>query len=234
MKILSMLCLVFLVTSAAGPALAQCPIAGEYTAADSLLNGRYSEAWCGAGGEPLIPGRPGNTGNAMSFNGSVLGGQWKLWGMHIDGNGAVEVGSNLDTNGTGWIEYETNYLGGQFWLSKDYLWGDGVNDLTGNVTAFNVRTRVTLVLGNVVGATSNIYMTGAFPDCPNCVLEYTFGNAMLVWRSDWSQPEPSPYPAFLCGAASGEYSDVCCMTIKIHCGVGVEESSWGAIKEIYR
>lgn len=234
MKILKILFSVSISLVLALPVLAQCPNQGEYSTTDSLLDGRYSEAWCGAGGEPIMPGRPGNTGNGMSWNGINLGTQWKVWGMYADENGAVEVARNVDGLGNGWIEYETNYLGGQFWLTKDFAWSDGINDLTGTVTEFNIRARVTLVMGEVVGTTSNISMRGVFPDCPNCVLEYTLANAMLVWRSDWAASKPANYPDFLCGAVNGELYDVCCMTIKIHCGTPTENSTWGAIKELYK
>lgn len=231
MKSTALVCTVLLVTLSAFGVQAQCPVPDTYsTYTSTILSGRASEAWCGDAG----PGRPGNTENAASWNGSALGTQWKAWGMYIDEFGAAESGSNIDGFGNGWIDYETNYLGGEFWLSKDHIWGDGVNDITGTITYYNVATRVTLVGGQPVGATSNIYFTGVFDGCPDHILEYAITNAMQVWRSDSGNPKPGNYPGMLCGANSGELFDVCCITASIRESVAVEESSWGAVKEMYK
>ncbi len=46
----------------------------------TILGGRASDAWCTGVG----PGRPGNTESAMSWDGTNLGAQWRIWGMTID------------------------------------------------------------------------------------------------------------------------------------------------------
>lgn len=231
MKFVIALCAIVLVTFSALGAWTQCPISGTYSTYTSTISaGRASEAWCGDVG----PGRHGNTENALSWNGSVLGAQWKVWGMSIDETGAVETGREIDEFGNGWIDYETNYLGGEFWLSKDHLWGDGVNDVTGDLVYYNVATRVAIIGGAPVGATSSIFFTGSFDGCPGHMLEYVITNAMLVWRSDSGVPRPDNYPNMLCGANSGELFDVCCITASIREVVAAEESSWGAIKELYK
>ncbi len=217
----------------AAPAWTVCPVhpnPGTYsTYAGTIMPGRDSEAWCTGAG----PGKPGNTDNAESWNGTTLGSQWRVWGMQIDANGGVETGRNLDASGNGWIDYRTNYTGGQFWLSRSHTWSDGINDLTGAVSYFNVATRVTLVLGQIRGATSNIYFTGVFNECPACTLEYVISNAMLVWMPGWPDM-PANYPALQCGASLGELFDVCCIQASIYCPVANGESTWGAIKELYR
>ena len=114
----------------------------------SLLPGRVSEAWCGT---PLNPGVPGNTEYAMSWDGASLGQQWRVWGMTIDAAGAGETGREIDVNGSGWIDYVTNYDGGRFWLDGNYFGPPGsVTEFTGNITYYNISTRVTLVYGVVV------------------------------------------------------------------------------------
>ena len=230
MKATVIVCTAVLVAISAFGAWAQCPVPGIYsTYTSTILSGRASEAWCGDVG----PGRSGNTENAASWNGSALGTQWKAWGMYIDEFGAVESGRYIDGLGNGWIDYETNYLGGQFWLSKDHAWGDGINDITGAISYYNVSTRVSIVAGQPVGATSNIYFTGTFDDCPDHILEYAITNAMMVWRSDSGAPRPGNFPDMLCGANAGELFDVCCITATIRESVAVEESSWSSIKEQY-
>ena len=222
--------LVFFMLPASG-AWSQCPIPGTYsTYTSTIQSGRASESWCG----DVAPGRSGNTENAASWDGSSLGAQWKVWGMYIDEFDAVESGRYFDEFGNGWIDYETNYLGGEFWLSKDHSWGDGVNDITGTLIYYNVGTRVSYAVGQPVGATSNIFFSGLFDGCPDHILEYVITNAMQVWRSDSGSPRPGNYPDMLCGASNGELFDVCCITANIREIVAVEESSWGEIKEHYK
>jgi hypothetical protein len=214
---------------------AGCPIhpnPGIYTTTNgSILPGRASEAWC----DPLHlqPGYPGNTQNAESWNGAALATQWRVWGQTIDAAGAQETARSVDAYGNGWIDYVTNYVGGQFWLSKFHTWSDGANDLTGTLTYFNVGARVTLIGGQIVGVTSNVMLQGYFDDCPVCTLEYVITNAMLVWMPGWPGM-PANYPAYLCGASMGELFDVCCIRASIYCPVGAETSTWGAIKSLYQ
>jgi hypothetical protein len=222
-------------TMISAAAFGQCvhqPKDGVYTTSNgTLLGGRASEAWCSGVG----PGQPGNTESAMSWDGTNLGGQWRVWGMSIDVGGAVETGRFFDAYGTGWIDYATNYVGGQFWLSGSYLWGDGSGDYTGTITYFNVGARVSYVRGTPVGVSSNIFLTGSFDGCANCSIEYAISNALLVWQTGYETPMPVNYPAFSCGASSGELFDACCIVAKIYCSpISTESSTWGGIKALYR
>lgn len=239
MKIAKILTAACLLCFLAAPAPAQCPDAvGIWTTTDgSLLGGRVSEAWCGADGQPLMPGRPGNTENAMSWDGSLLGGQWRVWGMTIDENGAVEIGNTVDGDGNGTITYSTSYLGGEYWLAKEHTWSFGYVDLTGELTSYLVIATVTYVGGTAVGATANVSFTGRFSECPednNCVIDFAIANAMLIWRSDYPTPMPADYPDFLCGATMGELFDACCITISIDCAVAEQPTTWGGVKSLYR
>jgi len=232
MKLLKLICVTAAIVLVAAPAWTACPVhpvPGVYTTTNgTILPGHASEAWCAGMG----PGVPGNTENAMSWGpplGPSLGAQWHVWGMAIDPAGAQEVRRFFLPNGNGYIDYTTNYVGGQFWLSKLHTWGDGINDLTGQINYYNVQARVTYVAGHAVGLTSNVYFTGVFDLCPLCTLEYVITNAMQVWPS-----QPGYYPPFLCGATAGEYFDVCCIQASIYCPVGTDQSTWGAIKELYK
>jgi len=228
----------FIVASAlvlvAMPLTAGCPVhpvPGVYSTTDgTILAGRDSEAWCTV----ASPGVPGNTDDAMSWDGVNLGAQWHVWGMQIDATGAVEQRRFFLPNGNGWIEYLTNYTGGQFWLSRFHTWSDGVNDLTGTLTYFNVLARVAYVAGAPVGVTSNIYFTGVFDQCSLCTLEYVITNAMLAWQTGYPTPMPANYPPFACGANMGELYNICCIQASIYCPVGVDQKTWGAIKDLYR
>lgn len=220
----------------ANSAIADCthePLQGSYsTTTATMIGGRASEAFCS--GTPPGPGLPGNTQNAMSWNGAFLGGQWILSGMTIDENGAVEKKRSIDAFGNGYIDYVTNYTGGQFWLSGAGAWGDGLGDFTGALTYYNVGTRVSYIGGLPIGATSNISFRGTFNDCAYCFIDYGIANSILMWSSG-DGTMPANYPPFLCGATTGELHDVCCLTIHILCDVtSTEESTWGAIKGLYR
>ena len=223
----------------AGAAAAQCPDAVDTwsTTTGTMIGGRASEAWCGADGFPLQPGVPGNTQNAGSWDGSALGTQWRAWGMRIDANGAVLVSDNVDGSGNGTRTYETRYTGGEFWLTRDHTWADGLADLTGPLLDFQVVATITYVAGAPVGATSNISFNGTFADCPeanDCAITFTIANAILIWRPDSGLPMPAGYPPFLCGANLGELFDVCCITLRIDCAVPAQPERWGAVKALYR
>jgi hypothetical protein len=211
-------------------ALAGCPDSGYYrTSNNTILPGRVSEAWCAGG-----PGQPGNTENAMSW-GPDLGTQWKVWGQAIDAAGAVEVNNTVDTDGNGYIDYATNYTGGQFWLSGTHIWSLDGQPITGALTYYNVATRVQIVGGQAVAANSNVFFDGVIDDCEDCVIAYTIANAELIWSSDFGTPAPADYPALLCDAPSGELFDACCITMAITCGgVATDSQTWGHIKTLYR
>jgi len=135
------------------------PVVGVYqTTNGTILAGRASEAWC----TDPSPGIPGNTENAMSWDGATLGAQWKVWGQAIDSTGPVLVYSNVDEYGNGYNDYVTNYVGGQFWLSKNHIWGDGTTDYTGTLTSYNVSARVTLFGGQIAGVYGAMYPRKVF------------------------------------------------------------------------
>jgi len=220
-------------------ALAQCPNAIDTwsTTTGTMIGGRASEAWCAADGMPLAAGVPGNTQNAQSWNGSALGTQWQATGMQIDAVGAVLISDTVDGSGDGQRTYITHYTGGQFWLTRDHSWADGLADLSGALNAYQVIITITFVGNVAVGATSNITFTGTFDNCPGaneCEITFTIANAMLAWRPDSGLPMPMGYPAFLCGANLGELFDICCITMQIHCAVPSEREAWGALKASYR
>ena len=207
------------------------PYEGDWsTTGGTLLEGRISEAWCYS---PFSSGVEDNTLNAMSWDGAALGTQWHIWGMSIDAAGAVEVGRDINAAGFGWIDYVTNYEGGRFWLEGSNSWSDGT-DLEGDVTLCNINARVTLVNFQPVALISNITIVGVFDLCLMCSIEIV-ANSQRLWMTGDAAGMPADYPDFLCGANGGELHYSCCIDVSIMCSVtGTEESTWGAIKEMYR
>ena len=102
-------------------------------------------------------------------------------------------------------------------------------------TLCNISMRVTVVAGQpITPATLNITIVGVFDICQECSIEIS-GGSMRQWMTGDAGAMPSDYPPFLCGANGGELHYSCCLTATIMCSVtGNEESTWGAIKEMYR
>jgi hypothetical protein len=242
MKLFKIILLLFpallLVSVGSGRPLAQehpcgedgVPYPGEWTTVDDQVDGgRISEAYCN---DPFEPGEPGNTLSAMSWDGASLALQWYFWGMSIDAQGAVETGREINEYGFGYIDYVTEYESGSFWMTGSHAWSDGT-DLTGSVTGCNVGARVTIAGGVPVGMTSNITVDGVFDQCGGCTIKI-IANSQRIWQPG-EGTMPSGYPPFLCGAASGELHDMCCISVQIQCPVvATEPITWGAIKAIYR
>ncbi len=215
-----------------------CPKVGQYsTYAGTMLPGRASEAWCGLDGT-YDPGEQGNVENAKSWDSSAdsLGSEWKLYGMTIDANSAVEINRSLNEYGTGTVTYRTDYDGGVFWLSRYGAWGDGTADYTGTLTSYAVVTTVSYSYGNLAGATSNINATGIFDDCrlKDAVVEFIIANAMLVWHPAWGGDPREGYPDYLCTTPLGELFEVCCVTLSFQPAVPVDQMSWGVLKSYYK
>ncbi|MBU2501699.1 hypothetical protein KJ682_10265 [bacterium] len=239
MHILRTTSLVLLLLLISTLAAAQCPnLNGAWaTYNGTMLGGRASEAWCGVDGAPLQPGMPGNTQNAMSWNGSALGTEWKAFGMAIDANGATLIDDSLDGFGNGSRTYSTDYVGGEFWMTKNNTWSDGVADLSGQLTSYQVVATITFFGGVPVGLTSNITFSGTFDNCPQlngCEIRFSIANAMKVWDSGMASSMPADYPAFLCGANGGELFDICCALVDVNCIVDNESASWGTLKAMFK
>ena len=228
-------CAILAIATSAGAQPDPCtvhPNPGAYTTTDGgMLPGRASEAFCSS---PFHGGVPGNQQNAQSWDGSTLGTEWKVYGMTIDAAGAVELLNTVNALGNGMIVYGTDYDGGVFWLSGAHAWGDGSTGMYGTVDNYQVTATLSVVGGVVTSVASNVYFTGVFDDCPVCYFEFVISNALRVWVGDEGS-QPADYPAFFCeGAPGGELFDVCCIDLVIDCGVGTEESSWGAIKQLHK
>jgi hypothetical protein len=230
--------IIALLTLAAGSALAACPdVLGIWSSNPEtnpdypLLNGRVSEGWCGGSA-----GAPGNTNNAMSWDGAALGTEWHFWGMEINAGGPVLVFDGV-SGGNGVRIYQIAYDGGEFWLSGDGAWTSDNTELYGTLADFLVVTTVTYSNGEIVAQVSNITFNGVFGDCPdqnNCVIEFAIANSALIWRSDWDGAMPANYPEFLCDATMGELHSTSDITLGINCAVATEAHSWSSVKDLYR
>jgi len=220
-----------------GSAFAGPPTVGVYLSNDlggTMLPGRFSESWVNPAASH---GQPGNTLNAMSWNGAILGSEWKVWCPSIV-IPPVLVSDNRDPNGTGDVTYQTQYGGGLFWMSRNGPWGDGIADYTGVVQTFVVTTTYQYVLGTVLGIRGNVTMSAKFDGYDNC-MEYTINNTAFVHTTD-EMPMPADYPPFLDNSCSswtrGGWGTVTEISLRIlgSCTVDTRDATWGAVKALYK
>jgi hypothetical protein len=225
---------VFMLLLVAVPALAICPVGGIYRSSlGTMALGRAAEGWCGASGNPVEFGQPGNTLDMMSWDAGVLGGQWHIYGMTVNAAGAVLVDSYMTPQGIGWKDYLINYDGGGFWLTGSNTWSSDGQPLTGTITTFSISVRVNYFMNEVDGATSNVSLTGAFDGCTDCVFQYVLADGLLAWRTGWPNM-PAGYPALPCGANVGELTDICSINANINCAVDNQSETLGDVKSLFR
>ena len=209
--------------------LAQCPMPGTYYP----MCGRASEAFCTGVGN----GQAGNTINAMSWDGTNLGTQWRVWGQAIldeapDGGANPAMTEAIDpVTGNGTRTYYTYYGPGNLWIAAD---GPGAYEGELNaVTDFFYVVQTRTVMNWVeVGATSNITIDGEFENCPgDCVVNFAISNATLMGAGTGPA---AGYPDYLCGADVGSWFDVCGTIMQFSCAVATDQTTWGSLKGLYR
>jgi hypothetical protein len=219
--------------------LAGQPTVGVYYSFDlpngTFNTGTFSESWV----DPGRDGQLGNTVNAQSWDGVLLGAEWKLWCPSIQ-MPPVLVSDTRDANGSGEVTWRTTYSGGHFWFSGLGPWGDGSQDYFGDLDFFNVTTTYHYVEHQILGIRSNVTSSGQFDGFTDC-MEYAINNAAFFGNTDDHGPMPAGFPEFLdenCNEGTwvrGGWGSVTEITILIRgdCDVAAEPSSWGRIKSLY-
>jgi hypothetical protein len=223
---------------AASTAVAGPPQTGTYLSNDmggTMLPGRFSESWVT---NPPGQGQIGNTVNALSWDGTTLATEWKVWCPSIAAAPTL-VSDTRDGNGTGDVTYHTDYIGGYFWLSMNGPWGDGSEDYTGVLMSFRIVATYQFVFGSLLGIRSNVTMVGDFDGYDDC-MEYAINNAAFLGMSP--SPLPAGFPPFLdtsCNSGTvtvggwGSASDIA-LKILGTCTIRTQETTWGAVKSLYR
>jgi len=231
-----MLCLAFLasfVIGASALALA-APNTGIYYSTDldgQLLTGRAS-TW-----------RPGvNSGlphvlHVQSWDGANLGTQWEISCPTESTNFIVQ---DNRVNGVGTIVYTSTFQGGTFTLyAGGWVWGDGTGTLATTTLVTTVQYIMVGGISTPVASVVNGNSSGVFNG--GCALTFVIANGSGVGETPYAT-KPSTYPTFLdgtCGLAPsgqqyGTWGTVLTITMGINCPVGVEGSTWGVIKELFR
>jgi hypothetical protein len=211
------------------------------TQGGTVLDGRFSESWMGPGQE----GATGNTLNVQSWDGSSLGGEWRLSCASIVGSPTLV--SDTRVGGTGEVTYRTNYAGGQLWLAKQGPWSiDHLTDFTGTLSSLIVTSTHQYVANIRIGIRSNVTVTGMldalYPSWSPTCLDYMIANTS-VFGSTATGSLPAGYPAFLDPAScpsgtgtlsNGAWGSVTQLTMVLTgCAVPTETVSWGSLKARY-
>jgi hypothetical protein len=176
----------------------------------------------------------------MSWNGSLLGTEWRVWCPSISAPPTIVFDTR--TNGTGIIRYETSYTGGHIWFSQTGSWGNG-EDYNADIDEFNVTSDHIYQDYVLTGINSNISLQGHFTAYSNC-FTYSISNAEYFGDTN-SGTLPAEYPSFLeptnCQSGfltQGAWGEVHDITVIIYspteCTVKSQDTSWGAIKALYK
>ena len=216
---------------AATPVLADAPLPGTYRSLDNdMAAGRFSESWYGGG-----QGQIGNTVHSRSWTEAAgFVDEWEVWCPWLSEVPEL-IADSRDANGTGMVEYQSVYSGGFFSLIGTGPWGNGDVVYTGWLEYYIHHTTFIFFNNVPVNYTTNAEFAGYFDGYCMCILVQA--NA----ASGGSGAQPADYPTYLedtCGenvTLMGEYGAVADITMTIYeCASSTEQSTWGAIKSLYR
>jgi hypothetical protein len=230
----------FLAIMVAIPVLAGPPADGTYKSTDiggTMYTGFYSETWNGG------PLSVGNTINEESFDGTTLGTQWKWYCAYVVAppillyNGVV--------GGNGQKIWQATYTGGAAWFDGAGPWAGAPTDpfYTATVDTW-IATVTELYSGGVeVSTVKTVNATASFAGYPDVCIVLALSNLEKHGDGGTLPAGPPYYPDFMDGntcaslgtTGPGEWGEVDDITYSIlGCTVRTEETSWGAVKALYR
>jgi hypothetical protein len=214
-------------------------LVGTYeTLHGTIQPGRATESMPADGAE----GQIGNMIWAESWDGSALGGNWKLTCIQLGAPPTLLYDGVI--GGSGQRIYSTTYGGGSIWLSGTGAWAaGGAPYYTGTVTTFSIITTKQFVAGTLVGVVNDINFGGTFEGQGQC-FAMNIANSELVGMtgSAYLPPPAGVWPAFHgpvdCSVigSHGTYWNVHDLTLSIsgNCLTPTRPATWGTIKSLYR
>ena len=221
-----------------GSAFAAAPLNGDYQSTDlggPVYLGRYTEAW-DAGGSAT---GAGTTLNAESWDGAVLGTQWRYW-CGTESSPGVLLIDNVNTSGNGNRTYMKTFDGGYIWLSGTGPWANGDPDYYGTIDSYTEFETIQYTNWVPIAAVTNVQATVHFDNYPEQCMAFSIGNGSRVASTEIGETIPANYPDLLdpsCNATRTEGAawDFFTVTLSITgCAVGTEDASWGSIKSMYQ
>jgi hypothetical protein len=195
-----------IVSSCAGLGLASLaaasPKLGHYesgTLGGAVLDGRVTEGLTG------FPPAAGDELHAASWNGAVLGTQWKITGVKV---GAISALWNVTVGTVRTVGYRIDYTGGVMNLKAGGPWDAGGADYLVDVDHYSVTLQLWFDSSAAfVSGTSVIEVEGSFPAYPTHKL--VFGSASGVYRGMGTiLDKPIDYPSFPAGFVVGAWGIV--------------------------
>ncbi len=212
--------------------LAAEPVSGVFNSTDlggQFLTGRYSN-W-----RPKSTQGTPRVLHMQSWDGAALGTQWDIT-CPLSATDFATVDNRV--GGVGTVVYTLNMSGGTFTLAAGgWPWGDGLGTL--GVTVFRTTETYALVSGTatLISTVNSGNTYGSFVN--DCALELSWTGGIQVNETPYAT-KPTTYPSFIgstCAAATalyGEWGGITAMTLLIDCPIATDESTWGAIKQLYR
>jgi hypothetical protein len=216
---------------------AGAPLNGAYQSTDlggPVYVGRYTEGWTTGGGALSS----GTTLNAESWDGMTLASQWKYWCSTELTNGML-LSNTVNSSGNGNRTYMKTFTGGYIWLSGSGPWANGDPDYPGTIVDYKEFETITYQNWIPIAAVTNVQALAAFNAYPGSCMTFYIGNGTRISTTDLGQPAPANYPGFLDPSCNPTYSlgacwDFTSVTLSItDCSVGVENTTWGGIKEMF-
>ncbi len=226
-----------ILAATASVTLAGAPLPGVYSSTDIggvIPPGRYSEGWNPGGGALLA----GTTLNCGSWDGANSGLVWKYICATQLTNAAL-IMDTVDGNGNGQRVWKCTYSGGTFWLSGTGPWANGDADYPGVFDTY-VEFETELYFGGVVvGATTTVQASAHFDNYPTICMSYGIGSGQRVGTGAVEAPN---YPPFLAAgtclpvAPLGAWWNMNGVTLAITtgCATPTQQTTWGALKTLYR
>jgi hypothetical protein len=234
---ITLLALVALGTLAA-VAFAAAPLPGNYQSTDiggTIPPGRYTEGWAPGGGGLLT----GAVHNAMSWDGTALGTAWK-YTCGVQTAPAVLIMNTVNALGYGQKTYACTFVGGRVWLSGSGPWANGDPMYEGPIDSYVEYESIQYAAWQPVAAVTNVNAMAHWDNYPLDCMVFSVANGSRVGDTNLGGSPPANYPPFLATDCSptmvnGAWWNMNSMTLSISsCVTGTKNSTWGAIKSIYR
>jgi hypothetical protein len=208
------------------------PVTGTWKSTNGDFdNGREASSWA-AGSELDL----GNVLHAESWDGSALGGDWKVLCPVV---ASVQLLYSTVFGGNGHKAYLITYGGGTLVLDGAGPWAGGDAAYVGVIDSYHETRTIQFAGGVKVGAVSNHDAIAHLQGYPMCM---SWGQANGAWLGESPNAKPAGYPDYRdancsAGPTTGHWAQITSLTISVGgsgCQVPTEPSSWGNVKSLYR